>query len=152
VSSSRYAAASKGEKYADESGDVAEAQLAKLGYDLVKRKLISDDRVMLRRETKDFLAGGEDVLIFLGGTGVSKRDITIETIRPFLEKELDGFGEILRSLSYEDIGSAAMMTRATAGLAKGKLIVCLPGSPSAASLALKSLGKEFPHALYVGRS
>lgn len=152
VSSSRYAKASKGEKVIDESGDAAQHELAKLGYELRIRRLISDDQGMLRKEAEKFLSGSEDVLIFLGGTGVSGRDVTIETIRPLMEKELDGFGEILRNLSYGDIGSAAIMTRATAGVAKGKLIVCLPGSPGAVTLALKSLGGEFPHVLFVARS
>lgn len=152
VSSSRYAKTSKGERPVDESGDAALQELVKLGYELGTRELISDDRGMLRKEAEKFLSGNEDVLIFLGGTGVSGRDVTIETIRPFIEKELDGFGEILRHLSYEDIGGAAIMTRATAGVAKGKLIVCLPGSPGAATLALKSLGREFPHILFVARS
>jgi len=136
----------------DESGDSAQHELVKLGYELKIRELISDDQEMLRKEVEKFLSGREDVLIFLGGTGVSGRDVTIETIRPFMEKELDGFGETLRHLSYEEIGSAAIMTRATAGVAKGKLIVCLPGSPGAVSLALKSLGREFPHILFVARS
>lgn len=152
VSSSRYASAVKGEKYSDEAGDAAQRELAKFGYELKVRELVSDDAAMLKREANRFLSGKEDVLVFLGGTGVSSRDLTIETVRPYLEKELRGFGEILRRLSYEEIGSAAILTRATAGVAKGKLIVCLPGSPAAVSLALRSLGREFPHALFVARS
>jgi len=152
VSSGRYAKASLGKKIVDESGDAAQVELGRLGYELRVRELISDDRDMLRREAEKFLSGTEDVLVFLGGTGVSPRDITIETIRPFIEKELEGFGEILRQLSYREIGAAAMLTRATAGLAKGKLIVCLPGSPSAVSLALRNLGRDFAHAVYIGRT
>ena len=144
--------AQKGQKVDDASADAAQLELSRLGYELSSRELISDDESMLKREAEKFLVGKDDVLIFLGGTGVSKRDLTIETIRPFLEKELDGFGEILRSVSYKEIGAAAMLTRATAGVAKGKLIVCIPGSPGAASLALKNLGKDFSHAVFIARS
>jgi molybdenum cofactor biosynthesis protein B len=152
VSSSRYEKAQKGEKFGDETADEATREIARLGYELKGRELISDDEEMLSREAKKFLAGPEDVLVFTGGTGVAPRDVTIEAIRPFMEKELEGFGEILRSLSYKEIGEAAMLTRATAGVAKGKLIVCLPGSPAAVRLALQSLGKEIPHVLFVARS
>jgi len=152
VSSSRYSASARGESYTDEAGDVARSELAKCGYELKVRELVSDDAGMLKQQADRFLAGGEDVLIFLGGTGVSSRDVTIETIRPYLEKELHGFGEMLRRLSFQEIGSAALLTRSTAGVAKGKLIVCLPGSPAAVGLALRTFGKEFPHVLFVARS
>ena len=107
---------------------------------------------MIRTEIKNFLSGKEDVLLLLGGTGVSKRDVTIETARPFFEKELDGFGELLRMTSLKKVGASAMLTRATAGVSGGKLILCLPGSPDAAVTALKGFGKEFPHVLFVSRS
>ena len=134
------------------AGDTAQRELEKLGYVLKVRELVSDDAGMLRREADRFLSGKEDVLIFIGGTGVSSKDLTIETIRPYLEKELHGFGEMLRRLSYGEIGSAAILTRATAGVARGKLIVCLPGSPEAVTVALKNMAKEFPHTLFVARS
>ena len=107
---------------------------------------------MLRREVKGFLAGKDDVLLFTGGTGVSSRDITIETVRPYFEKEITGFGELLRRVSYDEVGSAAMLTRATAGVARGKLLVCMPGSPGAVETALRTTMSEFPHILFVARS
>jgi molybdenum cofactor biosynthesis protein B len=152
VSSSRYASKAAGEVVTDESGDVAEDQIAGLGHRVVRRELISDDPGMIRKTVRKFLGGREDVIAFLGGTGVSSRDVTIESVRPFFEKELDGFGELLRSLSYDVVGPAAMMTRATAGVAKGKAILCLPGSPDAARVAFESFGRELPHMLYVARS
>jgi molybdenum cofactor biosynthesis protein B len=100
---------------------------------------------MIRRVVQDFLKSGAHVLVLMGGTGVSPSDVTVETVVPFFEKELAGFGELLRSISYQTIGSAAMLTRATAGTAKGKLIVCLPGSPGAVETALRSFISEFPH-------
>jgi molybdopterin adenylyltransferase len=152
VSSSRYEAKKSGKPLSDESGDVADQALRRLGFKLTARDLVSDDKQMIETEVKRFLSGSSDAMIFLGGTGASTRDITIETVRPFLEKELDGFGELFRKLSFDEIGSAAMMTRATAGVAKGKLLVCLPGSPAAARLALERFGGEFPHAIYIART
>ncbi len=76
------------------------------------------------------------VIITSGGTGVSHRDITVETISPILEKKLDGFGELFRSLSYQEIGTTSIMSRAIAGVVGGKVILCLPGSPEAAKLAM----------------
>jgi len=80
-----------------------------------------------------------DAIITCGGTGINPSDVTIETLEPILEKELPGFGELFRHLSYQEIGSAAVMTRAVAGVAKGKVIFCLPGSPNAAKLCLEKL-------------
>lgn len=152
VSSSRYAAKRDGQKYSDESGDVANRELGRLGFNVARRELVSDEPAMIRKEVQGFLSGNDDVLVLLGGTGVSRRDVTIETVRPFLEKEIDGFGELLRSFSLKRIGAAAVLTRATAGVANGKLIICLPGSPDAAATALRRFGKELPHVLFVARS
>ncbi len=152
VSTSRFEAKKKGEELSDESGDLATGEIGRLGYSVDGRALVSDEPDMIRAEIEGFLRGKGDVLLLLGGTGVSKRDVTIETARPFFEKELDGFGEMLRSASLKKIGSAAVMTRATAGVAGGKLIVCLPGSPDASRTALKLFGKEFPHLLFISRT
>ncbi|MCZ2856621.1 MAG: molybdopterin-binding protein, partial [Candidatus Bathyarchaeota archaeon] len=73
------------------------------------------------------------------GTGISPSDVTIETITPLFEKELHGFGEVFRWLSYQAIGSAAVMTRATAGIMQGKAVFCIPGSPQAVRLCLEKL-------------
>ena len=79
---------------------------------------------------------GLQVIITSGGTGISHLDITVETIAPILEKRLDGFGELFRFLTYQEIGTASIMSRAFGGVARGKVILCLPGSSSAARLAL----------------
>jgi len=73
-------------------------------------------------------------------------------VKPFMEKELPGFGEVLRAESFKKIGSAAILTRATAGTAKGKLVVCLPGSPDAVETALRIFLPEFPHVISIARS
>lgn len=152
VSTSRYASKQQQENVSDESGDVASKEIGRLGQRVSRRELISDEPAMIRSEIERFLSGTDDVLVLLGGTGVSKRDVTIETARPFFEKELDGFGELLRSVSFKKVGAASMLTRATAGVAKGKLILCLPGSPDAAATALRSFGRELPHVLFIARS
>ena len=151
VSSSRYAKSMKGAPFTDEAGDAAESEVTKAGHVVIAKALLSDDANMLRREARAFLKGRDDVLLLTGGTGVSSRDLTIETLRPFFEKELPGFGELLRRVSYDEIGSAAMLTRATAGVARRKLLVCMPGSPSAVKTALRVSIGEFPHMLYVAR-
>ncbi len=152
VSSSRYKKKEEGVDFTDESGDAAEAELKKSGHALSSRTLVSDDRNMISNEVRKFLSGNDDVLLFTGGTGVSKRDVTIETVHPFLEKELPGFGELFRRMSFESVGAASMLTRATAGVAKGRLIVCLPGSPRGVETALRATLSEFPHAIFVARS
>ena len=152
VSSSRYAKKQAGAPYVDEAGDVAETEAKEAGYQVTGRGLVSDDARMLRREVRGFLRGRDDVLLLTGGTGVSSRDITIETVRPYFEKELPGFGELLRRVSHEEVGSAAMLTRATAGITSGKLLVCMPGSPNAVKTALEASAAEFPHILFVARS
>jgi molybdopterin adenylyltransferase len=152
VSTSRHSKMKEGKAYSDEGGDTAEAEVKKAGDVVTSRRLLSDDAGMLRREVRSFLKGKDDVLLLTGGTGVSSRDVTIETVRPFFQKELDGFGELLRRLSFDEIGTAALLTRATLGVADGKLILCIPGSPGAVKTALKAFAAELPHIVYVARS
>ena len=79
------------------------------------------------------------VIVTSGGTGISKRDISTETITPLFDKKIEGFGELFRRFSFEEIGEAAMISRAVAGLVAGKLVFCLPGSKNAVKLALSRL-------------
>jgi molybdenum cofactor biosynthesis protein B len=145
VSSSRFKMMHTGSEYHDESGDLASRLILEAGHKVDTRTLLPDEKVMIRRVVQDFLKSGANVLVLIGGTGVSPTDVTVETVVPLFEKELTGFGELLRNISYQTIGSAALLTRATAGTARGKLIVCLPGSPSAVETALRSFISEFPH-------
>ena len=152
VSTSRFKKMKAGERFEDESGDLLEAGVLGGSHELAKRELVPDDASMIRSALQEFLAGASDVLVFTGGTGVAPTDITIETARPFFGKELPGFGEVLRAVSFSKIGSAAALTRATAGTAEGKLIVCLPGAPDAVETALRTFLPEFPHIVSVARS
>lgn len=95
-----------------------------------------------------------DTIIFSGGTGLSKKDITYETVESRLEKKIEGFGELFRSLSYNEIGTSAILSRATAGILRGekknKVIFLLPGSPNAVRLALRDIIiPELGHILYI---
>ncbi len=147
VSSSRYQKRIKGEKPTDISGDLICELLKKANHDVKLRKIIPDDILEIRKTLTDAIYEHKvDVVIFSGGTGVSKRDVTIEAILPLLEKDLPGFGEIFRFLSFQEIGTAAIVTRAVAGIYRNTLVFCIPGSPQAAKLAVKKLIlPEAPH-------
>jgi molybdenum cofactor biosynthesis protein B len=124
----------------DHSGDLMEEMVIDAGYRVVHRTIIREDRDVMEGVGQELLAqDGVDAIIMCGGTGVSRRDSTIETMRPLMEKELVGFGELFRVLSMEEIGSAAIMSRATAGVAGGRVLFCIPGSKGAVRLAMGRL-------------
>src|SRR5688572_3290991 len=115
----------------DTSGSAIVDLLTLAGHTVVGKAIVKDDPVHVRdivmgQLTSDARTGAQ-VVITTGGTGISSRDRTFETIDGLLEKRLDGFGELFRMLSYEEIGSAAIMSRAAAGLANGKILISLPG-------------------------
>ena len=124
----------------DQSGDIIQKLLEESGHEVPVRKLISDNRNVLRATLRE-LVRQKDVhaIITTGGTGLSSSDITIETVRGMLEKELPGFTSLFMFLSYPQAKSASMLSRAMAGTINGKLIFCLPGSPRACKLATESL-------------
>ena len=136
----------------DESGDVAKDEIVGAKGTVAGRRLLPDDSKMLRIEVMRALRDPSiDVVVLTGGTGVSKTDVTIETVRPLLEKEIEGFGEVFRAVSYRKIGPAAALSRATAGVAEGKVVMCLPGSPDAVRTALRLFLGEIPHILHLTR-
>lgn len=152
VSNSRYAKSARGAAVTDESGDVAEALIHRSGGVVDGRQLVPDDSRALKRTVSKALTRRDlDVVLLTGGTGVSTTDVTIESIRPLFEKEIEGFGEIFRSVSFRTIGAAAALSRATAGVARGKLVMCLPGSPDAVRTALGLYLGEVPHVLYLAQ-
>ena len=146
-STSRYQQVQKGEKTGDVSGDTVEALLRNAGHRVMSRKIIADDKDMIEEAVNNVLNSAElDAAIFCGGTGIAPKDVTIETVSPFFEKTLPGFGEIFRRLSYDKMGSAAVMSRAVAGVAKGKALFCIPGSPDAVRVSVETLIlPEAPH-------
>jgi len=139
-STSRYEKMKKGEKAQDLSGDMIEDELRKAGHRVLFREVVSDDKTMIATGMKSAMRLTDvDAVIFCGGTGITPSDITIETVMPFLDKTLPGFGEIFRRLSYDEIGSPAVLSRAIAGVAKGRAVFCIPGSPNAVQLCLSKL-------------
>ncbi|MEM4703449.1 MAG: molybdenum cofactor biosynthesis protein B [Candidatus Bathyarchaeia archaeon] len=140
VSTSRFEQQKNNEAVEDLSGDQIEKMLKAAGYTVTVRRLISDSKGMIEEAMQDMLFSPDvDAVVFCGGTGVARRDLTIETVTPFMEKVLPGFGEIFRRLSYDEIGSAAVLSRAMAGVAKGKAFFCVPGSPDAVRLCFEKL-------------
>lgn len=124
----------------DTSGQAIADLLTSAGHTIAGRSIVRDDPALVRATVERQLAHVDvQVVITTGGTGISSRDSTFEAVDALLEKRLDGFGEIFRMLSFQEIGSAAMMSRATAGLAAGKIVVSLPGSEAAVRLALERL-------------
>lgn len=123
----------------DVSGKGMVELLQGAGHKLVRYRLVPNEPAGVTAAVQEELKGEADLILTTGGTGLSSRDLTIESVTPFMEKVLPGFGELFRSLSYRDIGAAALMSRATMGLAKGKLLVCLPGSEKGVRLALNEL-------------
>jgi molybdenum cofactor biosynthesis protein B len=124
----------------DESGRIAKGLITDAGHEVKTCRIIPNDNTQIRNTVKELLQNPEvNVILTSGGTGISKRDITTDTLTALFEKKIEGFGELLRKLSYEEIGEAAMISRATAGATNGKLVFCLPGSKNAVKLALIKL-------------
>jgi len=147
-SSSRYKQIEQGEKEVNDiGGDTIVELLKNAGQNVLFKKIIADDQTMIQDEVMYVLGlSALDVAIFSGGTGITPTDITIETVTPFFEKTLPGFGEFFRRISYDKVGSAAVLSRAVAGVAKGKAIFCIPGSPDAVKTAVEMLIlPEVPH-------
>jgi molybdenum cofactor biosynthesis protein B len=124
----------------DASGRAIIDLLTAAGHRVTGRVIVQDEASLVRQTVERQLANRDvDVIISTGGTGIAARDTTFEAIDSLLEKRLPGFGELFRMLSYEQIGSAAMMSRATAGLAAGHVVAALPGSEAAVRLAMEKL-------------
>jgi len=147
-STSRYKQVQSGEKaVSDIGGDTLETLVKNAGHNVLFRKIVPDDKTMISVAVKEALKMPElDVAVFSGGTGITPTDLTIETVSPFFEKTLPGFGEFFRRISFDRVGSAAVLSRAVAGVAKGKALFCIPGSPDAVSVAGEMLIlPESPH-------
>jgi len=124
----------------DISGKTITSLLESKGNTVVHYAIIKDDIELIREEVEKNLVNGEvQAIIINGGTGIGGGDVTIEAIKPLMQKELVGFGELFRYLSYKEIGSPAIMSRAMAGVAGGKIAICLPGSTNACTLAMENL-------------
>lgn len=156
VSTSRYNEMKTGKKTTDKTIPKVKRLLKdNLTISLTFTSIIPDSEEYINNVLTEVMKDNKiDSVIFSGGTGLSQKDITYETIEPHLEKKFDGFGELFRHLSYNEIGTSAMLSRATAGLLRikkqNKVIFLLPGSPNAVRLALQHIIiPELGHILYL---
>jgi molybdenum cofactor biosynthesis protein B len=124
----------------DESGKYIMQVLKKHGHEVMSYILLKNDADAILNRVNELLDEEKlQVIITSGGTGISHRDVTVETISPIFDKIIDGFGELFRFLTYQQIHTGSIMSRATAGVTRGKVIICLPGSLGAVSLAMEKI-------------
>jgi molybdenum cofactor biosynthesis protein B len=123
----------------DESGRLIRSALEHAGHTLTGYQVVKDDPEQLQRVLEQARDAGARAVIVNGGTGIGRRDSTVETLEALFEKRLPGFGELFRMLSFADVGSAAFLSRATAGTWQGMIVFSLPGSPQAARVAMDRL-------------
>ena len=124
----------------DESGKLLVEKLTGNRHTVSSLSFLKNDTDAIRQKLCELIDHSDaQVVITSGGTGASRRDVTVETVTPMLEKKLDGFGELFRFLSYEEIGTSSVLTRAQAGVVRGKVVICLPGSLAATRLALDKI-------------
>jgi molybdenum cofactor biosynthesis protein B len=127
----------------DTSGQTLVSGLSEAGHHLLEKKIVADDRYQIRAIISQWIADTNiHAILTTGGTGVTGRDGTPEAVGPLLDKTLDGFGEVFRMLSYEDIKTSTIQSRAIAGVANATFIFCLPGSSNACKTAWEQLIKE----------
>lgn len=130
----------------DEGGALVVALAERAGHRVAHRALVRDEAAQVQGALRDALRAGADAVVLTGGTGIARRDITVEAIAPRFAKPIPGFGELFRQLSFQEMGSAAMASRAEAGVIAGALVFLLPGSPDACRLAMERLIlPELPH-------
>lgn len=116
----------------DTSGDILTERIKAAGHKLAARDLVRDDVDKIRKTVMEWVEGGQvDAIVSTGGTGLTGRDVTVEALRPIFEKEIEGFSVIFHLVSYETVGLSTLQSRACAGLVKGVVVFCLPGSNGA---------------------
>jgi molybdenum cofactor biosynthesis protein B len=141
----KYGNIDRPERAEDASGKLIWGMMKVQGSEIVLYELVPDKIENIRDSFKRALYSEADVIISTGGTGLSPSDVTIEAVNPFFEKDMPGFGELFRYKSFEQVGNSVMLTRAVAGVARKKVIFCLPGSPNAVKLAIELILPEMGH-------
>jgi molybdenum cofactor biosynthesis protein B len=132
----------------DEGGRKLREALVAAGFSLAPHAIVKDEPEEIRRALEACAGDATDAIVTTGGTGIAPRDQTYEAVSAMLEKRLDGFGEAFRRLSWDAIGPKAVLSRAVAGVWRGRIVVALPGSPSALELAVNDiLAPILPHAV-----
>jgi len=137
----------------DFSGKAIAEIMSGAGHQVVRKIITKDDAAEIQRAMRELLEDGSlQAIVLNGGTGIARRDVTMEATLPFQEKTIPGFGELFRMLSFQEIGSAAMISRATAFVAEEKVVFCLPGSEKAVRLGCsKLLAPEIGHLVWEAR-
>jgi len=137
----------------DRGGDLLAMSLAGAGHQVVRREIVPDDAARIRPLLAELAdANALDAVLITGGTGITVRDQTFETVSQLLTKTMPGYGELFRMLSYDDIGPAAMLSRAIGGVIGQVIVLTMPGSPAAVQLALdKLILPELGHLVYEAR-
>lgn len=139
-------------KETDKGGQLVQQYLKDLNVEIKEGhyQIVKDDVTEIQTQVNEWLNNDVDAIITTGGTGISQRDVTIEAIKPLLDKEIEGFGEIFRYLSYtEDVGTRAILSRAIAGTVGHQVIISIPGSTGAVKLAMEKLiTKEVNHLVH----
>lgn len=131
----------------DESGRLAREALERAGHSVVSHAIVPNDAAKIREELSRLEGAGARFVLTTGGTGIGPKDVTLDAVEPLLARRLPGFGELFRSLSYDEIGAATILSRADLGVTAGGMIVaCVPGSRGAVKLAVEQiLAKELAH-------
>lgn len=145
VSDSLSVAEPNSRKDKDKSSVIVSSFLTKKGFKVVNVSYVADEIEDIQNVVKQSIDAKIELILTIGGTGIAKRDVTIEAITPLLEKTLPGYGELFRHLTYQTVGTVSIMTRALAGIAKNSVIVALPGSPNAVELGTKIIAEEILH-------
>ena len=122
--------------------------LTKRGHKIVEYDVIKDETDAIRQKVGSLLSSDIDIIVTNGGTGIAKRDVTFEAVSGLLKKEIPGFGELFRYLSYKEIGASAILSRALAGVAGDKILICLPGSKNAVKLGVNFIADELGHLVW----
>ncbi|SFM44440.1 MogA/MoaB family molybdenum cofactor biosynthesis protein [Methanolobus profundi] len=142
VSTSRfeeYGSVTSPDEADDGSGKLMRDLVLSKGHTVAKYELVPDDDSLIKGSVHRAIESDADIIVTSGGTGLASKDVTIESLVPLFEKEIPGFGELFRHKSIAQIGTSVILTRAAAGLLRGKVLFCLPGSPSAVELALSEI-------------
>ncbi len=127
----------------DKSGKILVDQLCASGHRLYSKAIVKDDIYQVRAIASEWIADSNiKVILITGGTGFSERDSTPEAITPLFDKQINGFGELFRQLSFDEIGTSTIQSRSLAGIANNTVIFCMPGSPGACTTAWKQVIRE----------
>lgn len=123
----------------DISGTVMVDLISGSGFEVMTYSLLPDNETLIAGKVRELVRSGINIIVISGGTGLAPEDVTLEAVEPLFDKKIPGFGELFRMKSLEDVGTAAILSRASAGIVDRCAVFCLPGSPAAVELAVNEL-------------